>query len=156
MPKLNAVFVRDQYSVRRERGAWGNNMRKTRKIYLTGRSDAIADSNWMLFNVSNAKLRSWHPMACLQCRAHRAALNYRASTQYEGQYFATIYHKLKIYFRSPLLLNLLVNRDVNEPEEWWQKEAKPKEKNKPLKITLVVQVRKNWSLEYYFLTFLYG
>jgi uncharacterized Zn finger protein (UPF0148 family) len=40
---------------------------------------------------------------------------------------------------SPLMLNLLVNREVNEPEEWWQKEAKPKEKNKPLKITLVVQ-----------------
>jgi hypothetical protein len=39
------------------------------------------------------------------------------------------------------MLNLLVNREVNEPEEWWQKEAKPKEKNKPLKITLVVQVR---------------
>jgi hypothetical protein len=45
-----------------------------------------------------------------------------------------------------LPFNLLVNSDVNEPEEWFQREAKPREKNRTIKINLIVQYYRD-SLE---------
>jgi hypothetical protein len=44
-----------------------------------------------------------------------------------------------------LPFNLLVNSDVNEPEEWFQREAKPREKNKDVKINLIVQYYRDSS-----------
>lgn len=44
-----------------------------------------------------------------------------------------------------LPFNLLVNEDVNEPEEWFQREAKPRERNRDIKINLVVQYYRDSS-----------